>query len=119
VNLLDLILRPLRMRRVTTGYPPEADIPDRGRRGTPVLSPARCDDERACVEVCPTSAIQVIERGTAKRTWKLDYGACIFCGACVESCPNQAIIASNTFELARRQRESLVASYELGGVGDG
>jgi formate hydrogenlyase subunit 6/NADH:ubiquinone oxidoreductase subunit I len=119
MNLLDLILRPLRMRRVTTAYPPEADIPDRGRRGTPVLSPARCDDERACVDVCPTAAIQVLERGETKRTWTLDYGACIFCGACIESCPNQAITASSTFELARRQREDLVASYELGGTDDG
>jgi hydrogenase-4 component H len=119
VNLLDLILRPLRMRRVTTGYPPDANIADRGRRGTPALSPAGCDDERACVDVCPTSAIQVIERGETKRTWNLDYGACIFCGACIEICPNQAIAASNTFELAERKREDLVVSYELGGTGDG
>ena len=119
MNLLDLILRPLRMRRVTTGYPPEADIPDRGRRGTPVLSPARCDDEGACVDVCPTSAIQVIERGETKRTWKLDYGACIFCGACIESCPNQAITASNAFELASPHREGLVTSFELGGTNNG
>ena len=119
MNLLDLILRPLRTPRVTTGYPPDAHIPDRGRRGTPVLSPAGCDDERACVDVCPTSAIQVITRGEGKRTWTLDYGACIFCGACVEICPNQAITASNTFELAGRTRQDLVASYELGGTDDG
>lgn len=119
MNLLDLILRPLRMRRVTTGYPPEADIPARGRRGTPVLSPAGCDDERACVDVCPPSAIEVTGREETTRTWKLDYGACIFCGACIDSCPNEAITASNTFELAGRRREDLVASYEMGGAGDG
>lgn len=119
MNLLDLILRPLRMPRVTTGYPPEADIPDRGRRGTPVLSPAHCDDERNCADVCPTSAIQIVERGETKRTWNLDYGACIFCGACIESCPNQAITASNAFELASRHREGLVVSFELGDSDDG
>lgn len=119
MNPLDLILRPLRMRRVTTGYPPDADIPDRGRRGTPLLSPARCDNEQDCIDVCPTSAIQVIDGGTKKRTWQLDYGACIFCGACVDACPNQAIVASNAFELAARRREGLVASYELGGTDRG
>lgn len=119
MNLLDLILRPLRTPRVTTRYPIEADLPNRGRRGTPVLSPAGCDDDRACVDICPTAAIQVIEQGATKRIWKLDYGACIFCGACIETCPNQAITASNAFELAGRKREDLVASYELGGADDG
>ena len=48
----------------TSGYPStEPTLPDR-MRGGPALDPSRClDGCRACVEVCPTDAMNVDEQG--------------------------------------------------------
>lgn len=108
MSLLDLIFGPFKSRVVTTGYPPAADVPDRGLRGTPVIDPERTADAAALEPVCPTGAIIPIRDGTTPRV-QLDYGKCIFCGNCMSASANGAIAPARTFELAARSREGVIA----------
>ena len=106
MGFLDLILGPFRSPVVTCGYPPVADIPDRGLRGTPVIDPEHIADAAVLEPVCPTSAI-IADRGGKAARVQLDYGKCIFCGTCVDESANGAITATQDFELAARRREDL------------
>jgi hydrogenase-4 component H len=111
MGLLEVLLRSLRSPVVTGSYPPHADVPDRGHRGTPELQPQRCQGSGDCAEICPTGAIVVEPRGDAESRWRLDYGLCVFCGRCAEVCPNEAIAATAEFELAARRRGEVVAIH--------
>jgi hydrogenase-4 component H len=116
MGLLDVLLRPLRSPIVTRHYPPQADVPERGHRGTPHLQPERCKAAADCAAACPTSAIAVDDRGDGTTSWQLDYGLCIFCGRCIEACPEEAITATNEFELSARRREDVIAIHIVGTV---
>jgi formate hydrogenlyase subunit 6/NADH:ubiquinone oxidoreductase subunit I len=91
---------------VTDHYPDVPYVPYDGHFGTPVIDGAKCQADKECEKVCPTSAIQV----TSDRL-SIDLGLCIFCGECARGCPQQAIIMSKEFELASKVREGLVRSY--------
>ena len=88
----------------TTKYPdgPAPALPDRFR-GLPVLQPqacaAGCD---ACVESCPTGALDVAGG------LSLDLGKCLFCGVCATTCPAGALTFSRDHRLATSRREDLV-----------
>lgn len=88
--------------RRTIGFPPAApDLPERFR-GRPGLDASRCIDGcRACVEACPTNAVQA-------EPLRLDLGACVFCPACTEACPTGAITYTTDYRLAASTREALV-----------
>lgn len=91
----------------TMRYPagPAPEMPARFI-GRPVIEPGRCGgDCRACVEVCPTAAIEL--RG---RDVRLDLGRCIFCAKCQQVCPAKAIRFSRDFRLAAAKREDLVVT---------
>lgn len=113
MRLIDMLLRPLQSPVVTRAYPPHADIPDRGRRGTPQLVPERCDVSADCAAACPTSAIKIEAQDDGSVAWALDYGACVFCGQCIEVCPLDAIVTSAEFELAARRRADVVARFTV------
>jgi formate hydrogenlyase subunit 6/NADH:ubiquinone oxidoreductase subunit I len=110
MGLLDVLLRPLRAPVATRRYPPDADVPDRGVRGTPELQAERCAGTGDCAGVCPTSAITVASRRDGSAQWRLDYGLCIFCGRCVEACPERAIVPTADFELGARHRDDVIAT---------
>jgi Ni,Fe-hydrogenase III small subunit/Pyruvate/2-oxoacid:ferredoxin oxidoreductase delta subunit len=111
MGFVDLLLGPFKSRVATTGYPPVADIPERGIRGTPVIDPDRIAEAAALELVCPTSAILVDRVGQTPRI-QLDYGKCLFCGNCVESSANGAISATQHFELAARRRQDVIVGNE-------
>ncbi len=84
--------------------PPQ--LPDRFR-GYPLIDPGRCTDGcRACVEVCPTDAIQAQPGGGIR----IDTGRCVFCAECAAACPGQAITFTQDHRLAVTSRADLVTS---------
>lgn len=107
MGLLDLIFGPFKSPVATTGYPPVADVPDRGLRGTPVIDPSRSAEAADLESVCPTGAIVADRSGKTSRV-QIDYGLCVFCGKCVDAAENGAIVASPKFELAVRRRQDVV-----------
>lgn len=91
-----------RTMKFPRGEPPA--LPERFR-GLPVVDPSACaGDCSACVDACPTAAIE----RTAKGGLRLDLGACVFCGECASACPNKAISFTNDYRLATRNRENLL-----------
>jgi len=96
---------------VTTRYPAGPAEVSEHFRGKPEVDFARWTDARPAAEVCPTQAIQVTD-SEHRRTVRVDYGRCIFCGLCAETSPEGAIRITNEFELAVRNRRALVLTAE-------
>jgi Ni,Fe-hydrogenase III small subunit/NAD-dependent dihydropyrimidine dehydrogenase PreA subunit len=107
MGFVDLILGPFKSRVATCDYPPVAEIPDRGSRGTPVINPERNAEAASLESVCPTGAI-IVDRGDKTPRVQLDYGLCVFCGNCVLASATGAISATQDFELAARRREDVI-----------
>ena len=86
----------------TNHFPQEAPaLPDR-LRGAPILERARClEGCRACVEDCPTDAIELAP------VPRIDLGKCLFCTACTEVCPTGAMQYGSDYRLATRTRADL------------
>ena len=103
--VLDVLSNRLKRGCQTMAYPrgPAPALPDR-HGGALRVDGAKCASGcSACVEVCPTRAI---EQKTAQPV-ALDLGRCLFCSACVETCPHQAIVPTNDHRMAVRRREDL------------
>ena len=107
LDVFDRLLRPLRSRPVTSGYPDRPPLLAAATRGLPELDALRCDGSAACVSACPSGAIAV-----AGSRWSLDAGACIFCGACALACPRAAIELGPLVELAVDDPADLVVERE-------
>jgi Ni,Fe-hydrogenase III small subunit/formate hydrogenlyase subunit 6/NADH:ubiquinone oxidoreductase subunit I len=92
----------------TSTYPKEALVlPDRFR-GRPILDMSLCVAEcQACVEACPTNAIEKNEHGL-----RMDLGRCLFCTDCTETCPEQAIRFTQDHRLATQTRQHLLIDSE-------
>jgi Ni,Fe-hydrogenase III small subunit/NAD-dependent dihydropyrimidine dehydrogenase PreA subunit len=99
-----ILLSRVKQGHRTVRYPDvPPTLPDRFR-GRPDVDPTRCPDGcKACVEACPTEAVQVDPRGLG-----LDLGRCLFCQECVEACPEGAIRYTTQHRLAARRREDLI-----------
>lgn len=110
LTVLDRLLRPLLRGPRTRDYPARSLELPAAARGLPELDASRCDARAACVDACPTRAIEV-----ADGTWRLDAGRCVMCAACVEACPIGALSMGRRVELAERSREALVVVRSIGG----
>jgi len=62
---------------------------------------------RVCERDCSAKAISIVEVDGRKRP-QIDLNKCIFCHQCVDSCPRQAIKASDLYELATTNKGTLV-----------
>lgn len=89
---------------------PERDPSLPGRyRGLPALDGSRCDACDACVERCPTDAIQL----RSEQSLTLDLGRCIFCGDCASVCAKDVIHFSGSFRMGARTRDGLMLQTSL------
>ena len=74
-----------------------------------------CMGCKACMRACPCNDLIQIETSKNPETKKItvnqftiDIGRCIFCGNCIEVCPQNALVMTHKFELADYSRKSLV-----------
>ena len=73
-----------------------------GLRGRPTIGTASCPPEcAACVTGCPTGAISLDPLA-------IDLGRCIFCGDCVELCPQGTLTLTEDPRMSSDARDSLI-----------
>lgn len=100
-------LRGLGQGVATTDWPHKAEGDDgqQGTLGMPRVAAERCTDGcRRCADVCPTNAIAVDTRGHLA---ELDYGRCIACQLCVETCPAGTLQPGAAWAFGVRERADL------------
>jgi Ni,Fe-hydrogenase III small subunit len=79
-----------------------------GFLGMPGFDPAKCQDGcRECVDACLPGAIS-LEPPVSPERVKVDYGRCVACQMCIESCPTGAFTSSGDWAVGVRRREDLV-----------
>ena len=98
----------------TAKFPRELTIPPETFRGKPHFDPDVCIGCGACSEVCPSRSIEVIDDVVSgKRTIKLRYDICNFCGQCHLYCTTENGIDYTTeYDLAALSRSDMVESVE-------
>ncbi len=73
-----------------------------GFRGLPVISNVACQSGcTACVEACPTKAIELAP-------FALDLGRCVFCDECSRNCPEDKVKFTAGYRMAAGSRSDLV-----------
>ncbi len=88
----------------TIGYPDKPPTLPERYAGRPQWDATKCKkDCRACVQVCPTSAVS-----RKDETISIDMGQCLFCTDCADACPTKAIQFTGQYSLAARSREALI-----------
>ena len=102
----------------TVAYPDAPAVVSGQFRGAPEFDLAIWRDARPAAEVCPTGAIALCDQDGVRRV-TIDYGLCIFCGQCADASPDGAVRVTREFELATRERASLLLQAEYSLRADG
>jgi len=100
-KILNLVLRSLVKKPVTSRYPAEKlNMADK-YRGKLKFYPELCIGCKLCMRDCPSNAITIKKVGEKQFVAELDLGKCIYCGQCVDTCPKKALETTNNVELAQ------------------
>ncbi|MCX5725778.1 MAG: 4Fe-4S dicluster domain-containing protein [Candidatus Saganbacteria bacterium] len=91
-------------------------LPD-GFRGRPKYDRDFCVGCKACAEVCPARAIDILDtqksKGRGVRKLTQHYDICIFCGQCEKACiTEKGITLSKEFELSAPDRGAMIDEVE-------
>jgi hydrogenase-4 component H len=102
--------------RFTTRFPAEPCVVPERYRGKPEFDPDNCIGCGACVNVCPTEALTMIDDPKAMppvRIIKQRHDTCIFCGNCQENCTTEkGIKLSNKWDLATLDRSQTFEEHK-------
>ena len=102
--------------RFTTRFPAEPCVVPKRYRGKPEFDLSTCIGCGACVNVCPTSALTLVDDLSADppvRRITCRYDACIFCGNCSDNCATETgITLSSQWELAGLDRQAMRQTHE-------
>jgi len=98
----------------TSKFPKEMTVPPDEFRGKPQYDPDVCIGCGACAEVCPSRSIEIIDDlESGKRTLRLRYDICNFCGQCRAYCTTEdGIDYTGEYDLASADRSSMVETVE-------
>jgi NADH-quinone oxidoreductase subunit I len=73
-----------------------------------------------CATACPAECITIEaaeavwpDREKYPNRFEIDMLRCIFCGMCVEACPEDAIVMTERSELAAERRADLIYTKEM------
>ena len=103
--------------RFTTRFPFEPCIVPERYRGKPEFDAETCIGCGACVNVCPTNALTMvddIETAAPVRKITQQADACVFCGNCEDKCTTQTgIKLSQKWDLANMDRASMTEVHEF------
>lgn len=106
--MFNYLKKALKTGCVTSTYPATAAKVDANFRGKPEHNPQQCIGCAACVNACPSNALNVeVSPVSGELEWSLFLGRCIFCARCEEVCPTAAIVLSQQVEMAVWRREDL------------
>lgn len=102
--------------RFTTRFPDvPCEVPER-YRGKPEFNDQTCIGCGACVNVCPTKALTMVDDTQASppvRRITLRYDTCIFCGNCQDNCTTETgIQLSRQWDLAGLDRGAMAETHE-------
>ncbi len=105
----------LQKGKASTSWPARGgDAGQEGVLGMPRFEPERCEPAcEECAAVCPTGAITACAGEKGKSRLDVDYGRCISCQLCVETCPAEAATASFDWAFGTCERSALILSDEV------
>lgn len=103
--------------RFTTRFPDEPCVVPESYRGKPEFDLDKCIGCGACVNVCPTQALTMVDDLAAQppvRRITLRHDTCIFCGNCSENCTTEdGIKLSNKWDLAGLDRQAMKETHDF------
>lgn len=123
------VIKHLFKKPATSSYPFTPAQPAKNFRGRIDFDSAKCIGCQICVRVCPAKAIEIklsevqppapapVEGQPAAPAKKkfdcfMHLDRCVYCWQCAESCPKQALICTQDFELAKIVRKDLLRHYK-------
>lgn len=111
-------VRGIRRGVVTTRYPARPDGSASFLPTPPSFRPHALTRETAgrLAEICPSGALQVVNKEGDGDALVFDVGRCTACGRCAAEAP-RAVTPSGAFELAATSRSVLIKTIPLRGPG--
>lgn len=110
-KMLNELLRSLFKKPATVRYPGKARPMPEGFRGKLKFYPEKCIGCKLCMRDCPSGAIEIRKLEEKEFEAEIDFGKCIYCGQCADSCLKKALEVTDEYELANLDRNKLKVTF--------